>query len=489
MNDEFESAVVRTLSEMAKVDAATLAETRATTAVLPGRGSSRRSRFGVRPPQLAVRRSPAFSMAAVVALLVTIVAVSLFGRMQVGPAAPALATPTVESGSPAPTPGSGCAAAASPTWNASALPETLPVTASYLSLSMLGWSPDGSSFALIERANRMSPTETPWGTVDLFSRTGADEGTIQAWGFAWLDATDFAIFRADAPTDGNYVGHAFLGRIGSADLTALPGTYEGLVPGPSGAAALILPWDGTLASPPRYVVIANRALSAPRDGRPAAWSRDGKTLAVFHPTMIGAPPDGAGGVGTVTAWLEVVRATGESVAAARAVEASVWESATFSPDGARVAFYDTGGMRLAVLDLASGNVATVPTVGQLTWAGNDELVIAEVGSSGADSQILSWSATSGQLTPYGTGTFVSASGRGLVIAGESCATQVTVTKRLNGEVGIVGTLDLGALPANGIPDSSWAPDGRSLVVILSEANRGYAVGGNLVYQHAALISF
>ena len=125
------------------------------------------------------------------------------------------------------------------------------------------------------------------------------------------------------------------GAIGSTELTPL-GTYDWIVAGPSGAVALIRPWNWTVNPPPTYVVVsAGGAVSAPRQGYAMAWSRDGSMLAVLHVTG----PTGAHGTGSRPyGWPEVVRSTGESVASARQVASLRTGRPVFSPDGARVAF-------------------------------------------------------------------------------------------------------------------------------------------------------
>ena len=471
MNDRFELEVTETLAELAKVDRSTVELTRASISALPDRRSSRTARFGLRLPRLPVRRRRALSLVGVGALVLAIVAVSLFGRFHSAPVGPGSPTPSMATPllTASPSPGD----LPSPTSTnrpPQAFDETLPVVYTGERMGMLGWSPDGSAFAVIDQP-RGSALIPPVPTVHLFDRSGVEIGSVDGWEFAWTGPTSFVVLRLEAVPGAadTAQGQAYLGRIGSTQLDRLSGTYDNIVAGPSGAVALTLPWDGTLATQPQYVVVSG-AVSEPRGGFPAAWSRDGSMLAVFHPTWT-PPPDVAQGGGQTTGWLEVLRSTGESVASARQIESDVSAQAAFSPDGARVAFRDDTnaagqGEQIGVLEVASGRLSSIPKFGLFTWASTTDLLFVDLSSSipSQNNHIYSWSATTGLLAAYGTGMIVGASGQGAVVVGMDVTPALTWTNTTPGAAG-GGALSLGAGPWMGIPDSAWSPDAKSLVLI------------------------
>ena len=423
MNDEFETEVVRTLAGLAKVDPATLAETRASIAALPDRGSTTMARFR-RPLRIGYgRTSPALALAGVVAIVVAVVAVSAFGRFQGGPATPGSATPasaTPGSASPSidgrsaqPTSTPGSEGTPSPVaTTVTAFHETLPVVYTGDSLYVLGWSPDGSRFAILDRTIG-SPQAVSTSTAYIFDRKGAQVGSVEASYFAWLDESGFVIIRSPVAADVTPApSHAYLGHVGSTAFTDL-GVYDTLVAGPSGSVALTLPWNHSLKTPPQYAVLSGGIASSPREGYPSEWSPDGSALALFHVTSL------PGGVGSQpTGWLEVVRPTGESLARVRKGASEIISRVAFSPDGARLAFEQGG--QILVLEVASGRLSSIPAIGAVAWTGADEMLFVDYSKNGISTgQIRSWSATTGQLATYGDGDIVGSSGDGAVVTGRA----------------------------------------------------------------------
>lgn len=473
MNDEFETALGQTLADMAKVDRSTVEAVHASIATLPDRRSSRLFRVGRSISNGASRMRPAFALAGVAILLIALVGFSMLGRWQTAPVGVGSPTPSPASPSASNTPAPSAVPSASPTkLLPTASPETQPVVLTGGSLQVLAWAPDGSRFAIREFPHGPLP-DPPGPTIHLFDRSGAEIGTVSGWGFGWTDATHFVVLRTDGASAGpTPIQGAYLGQIGSTQLDRLPGNYDNLVSGPSGAVALELAWDQTAATKAQYVVVTAGSLSQRRDGVPAAWSRDGSMLAVFHPTKF--PPAVAGGGGQVTGWFEVVRSTGKSAASARQIESAITAQVAFSPDGSRVAFRDdTVGEKIGVLNIATGRLQTIPLFGLFTWAGNDQLLIADLSSSipSENNSILSWSAQTGQLTTYATGNIVGASGRGIVVVGSGATSTLTWSNNTPGATKS-GEFTLGVAPTSGIEDSDWSPDGTSVIVITGRPDYG-----------------
>lgn len=475
MNDRFEPEVTGMLAARAKVDRSTVELTRASIAALPNRGSSRTARFGSRLRGLSVRRSPVLSLVGVGALLVAIVAVSLFGRFQsapLGPSSPApsMATPwTSSSASPGvmPTPS---AIRTGPAYS-----ETLPVLLTGSRVAFAGWSPDGSRYAIYEDAADSY-------VLHLFDRSGTEVGSVAGVGmfsFAWLDANRFVFLSNRGNGNGGVA--AFLGRVGSNEFTEL-GQYDMFVAGPSGAIALAQIWDPSVSTKHQYVVVsADGSVSKPRDGDPVAWSRDGTMLAVFHATGLAPAPSGV--QSDTLGSLEVVRSTGESVVSTQKLTFANPYAAAFSPDGARVAFpYNAqplnGTPEIAILEIGSGHVTIVPESGPLAWASNDQLLFAftstDYGKTPAG--IRAWSAKTGLVTSYGPGDTVGASGQGTVVIGSDTTHIFTWTSTTGGSTR-TGTFSTGY--SLGTPtlilDSAWSPDGSSLILTVGDWNNGTAM--------------
>ena len=93
MNDEFETAVVGTLADLAKVDRSTTEQVRASISLLPDRRSSRLSRIGRSISISPARRRP-FAVAAALVIVVAVAGFSLLGRYQAQPVGPASPTPS-----------------------------------------------------------------------------------------------------------------------------------------------------------------------------------------------------------------------------------------------------------------------------------------------------------------------------------------------------------------------------------------------------------
>lgn len=476
MSEQFEEAVELTLAHMARVDASTVLDTRAAIAALPDRRWTRAVRVRRSVSGLSLPRWPrAVALAGAAVVVGAVVAVSMFGALQprpVGSNSPALsmATPsTSSSASPGvmPTPS---AIRTGPAYS-----ETLPVLLTGNRVWFAGWSPDGSRYAI--GANGLDS-----GVIHLFDRSGTEIGSVAGVGefqFAWLDANRFVVIAMEDRVNHSGPLDAFMGRVGSTQLTEL-GQYDWLLAGPSGSVALAQIGDPSVSTKHQYVVVStDGSVSKPRDGDPAGWSRDGRILAVYHATALApapsdvTPPD--------LGYLEVVRSTGESVASTHGLTFAE-PYAVFSPDGARVAFsYDpeplNGTPQMAVLEIASGHLAVIPESGTLTWASNDQLLFdyksTDYGKT--PSAIMSWSAATGLVTTYGPGDTVGASGQGTVVIG-SDTTDFTWTSTTGGSTRS-GTFSLGYWLGFGsyIPDSAWSPDGSSLILTVGDWNNGMAM--------------
>ena len=474
MNDKFEIEVSEMLAEHAKVDRATVELTRTSVGTLPDRKSSKTARLGFHLPGLPVRRGSALALVGVGAVVVAVVAVSLFGRTQSSPVAPGsptsssvtplVTTTPLPSDLPSPSIAPDALSTRRPT---PAFQETLPVVYTGNALSPGGWSPDGSHFAIAEFTIDSGSVYTGVGvirnpTIHIFDSAGVELESRGALDFAWLDANSYVILR-DETVAGTGVGYwrAYIGRVGSTQLTLL-GDYEGIVAGPSGAVALRKAWDQTLANPPQYVVVSGGSVSEPRDGYPAAWSRDGSMLAVFHPTQEAV----ASGSSGPTGWLEVVRSTGQHVVSADKIQTGVTGQAAFSPDGARLAFRDetnpTAALpHLGVLEVPSGRLTSIPRLGTFTWASSSNLLFVE------DNNVISWSASTGKVSTYGPGDLAGASGRGVVVLGNDATHTLTWTNTAPGAVG-KGSISLASGPSSGVLDAAWSPDGKSLILIVGD---------------------
>jgi hypothetical protein len=479
MSEQFEEAVELTLAHMARVDASTVLDTRAAIAALPDRRWTRAVRVRRSVSGLSLPRWPRAVALAGAAVVVAVVAVSMFGALQprpVGPnsPAPSMATPsTSSSASPGvmPTPS---AIRTGPAYS-----ETLPVLLTGNHVWFAGWSPDGSRYAI--GADGLDSGGLDSGVIHLFDRSGTEIGSVagREFQFAWLDANRFVVIAMEDQVNNSGPLDAFMGRVGSTQLTKL-GEYDTLVAGPSGSVALAQIGDPSVSTKHQYVVVsADGSVSKPRDGKPAAWSRDGSMLAVYHATGLApalsdaTPPD--------LGYLEVVRSTGESVASTHGLTFGE-PYPVFSPDGARVAFpYDpkplTGAAQMAVLEIASGHLAVIPESGGLTWASNDQLLFAykSIDYGKTPSAIMSWSAATGLVTTYGPGDTVCASGQGTVVIG-SDTTDFTWTSTTGGSTRS-GAFSLGYGLGFGsyILDSAWSPDGSSLILTVGDWNNGTAM--------------
>jgi hypothetical protein len=471
VNDEFETAVAETLADLAKVDRSTSWQVRASISLLPDRRSSRLSRIGRSTSIWPDRRRP-FAVAAALVIVVAVAGFSLLGRFSTQPNGPASPVPLGSSPVGTATPPPSAGPTPNSTWQPQAFTETLPVVFTGEQMAIIGWSPDGSHFAILEHPSG-SGLLPPVSVVHIFDRAGSEVGSVIADEFAWTGPESYVVLRyvpAPGRADSTTEGDAYLGSIGSTELQRFVGNYDNILGGPSGAVALIQPWAGTITPQPSYVVVSAGGVSAQRSGYPAAWSRDGGMLAVLHATT--AP---MGFAGLPPGWLEVVRSTGESVASGRQV-ASAAAQVAFSPDGSRVAFRDEtdgaggGGSGAFVLETASGHLANIPKSGAFTWASNDELLLAYRANGFADptDRILAWSASTGRLTDYGPGNIVGASGDGTVISGFDGTLGLAWTTR-SASNAASGTVLLGDSPWMGVPDAAWSPDGASLILIAGDA--------------------
>ena len=466
MSGHLEDALERTLADLAKVDRATVLDARDAIAGLPDRRWTRAFRLRRSISALLVPRwSPEFTVVGAVILIVAVVAVSIFGHLQGRPVvsipapsrvtlAPAVsATPSVV---PAPS------AMPSPTIRTgSAFDETLPVILTGPRIGFGGWSPDGSRYAIGEAIGDTSYV------VQLFDQANDEIGSVEAEDFAWLSPSSFVVIRND--------GYAYMGRVGSTDLTRL-GLFDWLVAGRSGSVALTRWYEGATASQTYVVVSSDGRLSKPRDGEPEAWSRDGSMLAVWHQAALAPAPSGVqlANLG----WLEVVRSTGVSVVSMRQIKMAEPQVA-FSPDGARLAFIDDpqtadGTVQIGVLEIPSGRVSLIPQSGPFTWASSDELLFAyaSVDYGVTPAGIYSWFASTKQLSLYGQGDTVGASGHGTVIIGSDTTHVFTSTTTTSDSTRIV-TFTVGtSLGPGAIPDSAWSPDGAALILAVGDWNNG-----------------
>ena len=483
--DGFEVEVSRALGELATVSRGTVEEARASIADLPDRRERRVGRAGRRAPRLSFRRSPALSLVGVAAVLIAVVSISLAGKYQVAPVASAsqsLAASPAVTETPAP---SATATVNTDDKTPQPLPDELPVVLRGYSLNVVGWSPDGSAVAIAEQ--RLTDA-FPLPTVHIFDRNGTEIWNIQAAQFGWLDSARFVIIRFEMTAEGNVTGNrAYFGRLGSQNLTPIPGDYDGLVAGRSGAVALTVHRDAPSASQPQYVVVTGTTTSAPRSGYPMAWSRDGAQLAVAHPLPASAtastspipssPSMGARPAAQTAGWLEIVRASGESVASLRDIQTPIDGQVRFSPDGARVSFRDdtnaaTTGAQTSVAEVATGRVGSIPKAGTVTWIDSNELLVVDSAgsSSTAVGNILSWKPAVGDLQTYAVGDVVTGSGRGTVVSGTS-AERLGGTAAFNSyPAARAGPATSGQFASAGpivypIDDSAWSPDGKSLVLV------------------------
>ena len=308
-----------------------------------------------RPAGRGMRTSLAPGLAAAGIVVVALAIVfSGFTRGPVVPIASSSSAPATSSSSPTAT--KSLPPASSPptaTANATPVPTTDPRAVSITTGPSLGevrWAPDGKTFALLDQIPAL---------IHFFSRAGGSLGDVSGRNLAWIDATRYIVLRW--PDADPSAAQAFIGRVGQAVLTQIPGVYsQELVSNGHGAVALSLPSEND------YVLWSNGQLSKARSGEPVSWSNDGQELALLHVDYL-----------TLQAWAEVVGLSGQRLAAVPSLKSFAEGLAVlFSPDGHKLALSAGPGRLPFILDIATGRIVSIgatPVV-SIAWASDTRLL-------------------------------------------------------------------------------------------------------------------
>lgn len=304
---------------------------------------------------------------------------------------PTGAPATRPAGSPAPSlaaaPSAGPAGTPAP--NATLLPGTR-VLASAFSFGAVSWSPDGSAVAA-EALDQAAGT----GSVEVFSPAGDRLATIPGFDFGWLDGTHLLVFET-TPNDqasGTVSEWTTEGR----RVLLLPGRYGGVLTNGHGVALLKrAPPQGAYAGTD-FQFCANDQLSAmiSAPGTPAAWSPDGRLVAVTESATTVLERDGialASTGGPIMGYLQVLHyPAGSVVRSFRDHPVDLRGGVTWSPDSRYLAAGDFASVGELVFDLVTGAVTTVPVpVSWIEWMPDGRLAITE-----PDGTTMAWSPTGG----------------------------------------------------------------------------------------------
>jgi WD40 repeat protein len=256
----------------------------------------------------------------------------------------------------------------------------------------LAWSPDGTTLAAAAESQ-----EAGEGQIHLFDRTGHPVGAVPGWRAAWIDDHDLMTLERNA--DG--AGYSAW-RWSSDDRTsALVAPNAGDLLGSSRGRVALEFWSADSAAP-TFRVWTREGLSAALPGSPAAWSPDGRMLAVLRDASTANDPTSprvalASTGSAAPVWLQVL--DGSDLRPLVAFPASRFDPRTS-------VLFDSSGTWIAAsafaFDLAHGVADALPPPSEaVAWGADGRLILA----SFDDHTIAAWDPTTHTLSaPFAPGT-------------------------------------------------------------------------------------
>jgi hypothetical protein len=346
----------------------------------------------------------------------------------------------------------------------------------------IAWSPDGAHLLM-------------WGpgsghALQIRDAAGHLNGTATADAAAWVSSSTIAIAThspiaspsaspsgpahrgkgGPGPSSGVNVGGETVSLIGlSGHLVAtLPGSYAfggglagGMIVG-SGTGEFTIASQGGGGPYGWSFVLWNGSVSAVQGGLPIAFSHDGHSLAVLHPTSVSG--------GAVTGWLEIMAVPSmNTLASFTHLALRVGSGSLGSPYGFDAAFSPGGGYLLVSGTLVNLSNGSTVTTGKGGWLPDGTLVTA------SNAGLLRWQGTHSSLDSRfpGMGTVeTSRHGEIIYFYGDSRPPLLLDTD---------GSLDALALPGvRSIGALLISPNGRAI------AFDGRATDGSSITAVAAL---
>ena len=307
------------------------------------------------------------------------------------------------------------------------------------------WSPGGTRFAFTADVNNAQ--------VKIVDTAGKTLDTVTARWLAWVDDDTYVGMTGN-------VGGAFVGRVGSAARTPIPGFYGSMFGGLVAAGGYValpvqhiaLAGSSSSDAAEEYVIWSAGGITAARSGHPVAMSSDGKLMAVTRRQSSQSPFS-----------MEVVLTDSGDVVASYLDTAALPTRDPaiigFSPDGARLAFL--AGSNLVVINVAAGQQASVAPCDDAwmhpgAWLGNSRLLIHSVKCAApADSGVTIVTTPRASPAVSLDGKIASAETKGTVL---DPTTIVTIEDGRGGQE----TFEFKGVTMTGT--MSWSADGSHLLI-------------------------